>query len=397
MRTSGWIAYVGPFPFPWGQAGSRRMVGISRSLAQTGYSVVVAGGNDLPSTEKDLNEGEPSGAIRYIGIGESPSGMSSLQKLWRVFIKWGEKTVQWLDRQPSKPSHVIVYGGSAQYILRLLPWCTRHRVPLIVDVVEWYDPRQMKGGRLGPFYLSAQVALRYLYPRCDGIIAISTLLESHYRKLGCEVVRIPPSLDVPPDPNLSRKKDPADPLVLLYAGTPGRKDLLLHVIEAVEAIDTTGKRLRLKILGPTAEQLKVSYGRSGFALSIEILGYIDQTAITQHVRLADFTVLLRESARFTNAGFPTKLVESLAVGTPVIVNLTSDIGMYVRDGAEGLICTDSSVRAVKLAIERALAFSNLQLQLMRHSAIEQARRSFDFRVHSEALHSFFKRTERAPK
>lgn len=395
MQTSNWIAYVGPFPFPWGQAGSRRMAGIARSLAQAGYSVVVAGGNDLPAAEQNLNEGEPKGTIRYVGVGESPTaGMSSFKKFWRVFVEWGGKTVQWLDHQPSKPSHVVVYGGSAQYMLRLLPWCKRHGIPLIVDVVEWYDPRQMKGGRFGPFYLNAQFALRYLYPRCDGVIAISSLLENHYRMLGCKVVRIPPSLDVQANGNLFHLKDPAAPLVLLYAGTPGRKDLLLHVIEAVEALDATGTRLRLKVLGPTLEQLKASYGRSEFAPSIEILGHVNQVEIARHIRLADLTVLLREPARFANAGFPTKLVESLANGTPVIVNLTSDIGMYIRDGAEGLVCHDCSVRALTLAIERALKLSSLQLQAMRHSAIEQAQRSFDFRAHSGELHSFFKSTER---
>ncbi len=396
MRTNNWIAYVGPFPFPWGQAGSRRMVGIARSLAQTGYSVVVASGSDLPTVEKNLNEGEPEGAVRYVGIGELPTpGMSSLKKAWRVLVEWGDKTVRWLDRQPSKPSHVVVYGGSAQYILRLLPWCRRHGIPLIVDVVEWYDPRQMKGGRWGPFYVSAQVALRYLYPRCDGVIAISSLLEHHYRKLGCKVVRIPPSLNVQVDQGIVHLKDPAAPLVLLYAGTPGKKDLLLHVIEAVEALDATGDRLRLKILGPTFENLRTIYSRSGFAPSIEILGHVKQADIARHIRLADLTVLLREPARFANAGFPTKFVESLANGTPVIVNLTSDIGMYICDGMEGLICADCSVSSLKSAIERALRLSAPQLQAMRHSAIEQAQRSFDFRAHSEALNSFLKSTERA--
>lgn len=374
------------------------MVGIARALAENGYSVVLAGGSDSPLIEQNLNEGEPEGAIRYLGVGESPSpGMSSLRKLWRVLIEWGEKTVQWLDRQPVKPSHVIVYGGSAQYMLRLLPWCKRQGIPLIADVVEWYDPRQIKGGRFGPFYIGAQIALRYLYPRCDGVIAISSLLEDYYRRAGCEVVRIPPSLDVQVDDKLFREKNSFDPLLLLYAGTPGRKDLLLNVIEAVEAVDPIGTRLQLKILGPTLAQLKASYGRSQLAPSIEVLGQVDQSEIAQYIRSADFTVLLRESARFTNAGFPTKLVESLANGTPAIINLTSDVGMYIREGVEGVICADSSVRALISAIERALELPGRQLRAMRYSAAEQARRSFDFRAHSRELHSFLTNTKRTLK
>ena len=37
------------------------------------------------------------------------------------------------------------------------------------------------------------------------------------------------------------------------------------------------------------------------------------------------------------AGFPTKVVESLALGTPVITNLTSDLGFCVFDGRNGVI------------------------------------------------------------
>lgn len=395
MSNNDWIAYVGPFPFPWGQAASRRMVGIARSLAESGYSVMVAGGGEGPLVEQDLNEGEPKGSIRYIGVGESPtSKMSSLEKIWRIFFDWGRRTVQWLDHQPSKPTHVVVYGGSAQYMLRLLPWCRRHGIPLIADVVEWYDPRQMKGGRFGPFFLSAQFALRYLYPKCDGVIAISSLLENRYRSLGCKVVRVPPSLDLQAKRGHIELKNPEDPLVLVYAGTPGKKDLLLHVLEAVETVDPTGARLKLKVLGPTIEQLKADYGRSNFAPSIQILGHINQEEIAGHIRSAHFTVLLRRPALFTNAGFPTKFVESLANGTPVIANLTSDLGLYMRDGVEGLVCADYSVHGLSLAIERALSLSGLQLDKMRQAAIDQAEQSFDFRVHSKSLHSFISSIKR---
>jgi len=369
------------------------MVGIARSLAEAGYSVVVGGGSEAPATEQNLNEGEPKGRVRYIGVGESPAAeVSPFHKLWRIF-NWGKKTVKWLDCQPHKPSHVVVYGGSAQYILRLLPWCKRHGIPLIVDVVEWYDPKQMKGGRFGPFYLSAQFALRYLYPRCDGVIAISSLLEKHYMEKGCKVVRVPPSLDVQTRLGPPEQRKPGAPLLLVYAGIPGKKDLLLHVINAVEAVDPSGKRLRLRILGSSAQQLGECYGRLNFAPCIEIFGHVNQVEVVRHIRAADFTVLLRIPALFANAGFPTKFVESLASGTPVICNLTSDLGSYMRDGMDGLICQNFSVQALVDTLERALSLSDFQLQEMRGFAVERARNSFDFRVHAEDLGCFVENTK----
>ena len=40
-QQNSWVAVVGPFLFPWGQPGSRRVCGIARSLADAGYRVIV--------------------------------------------------------------------------------------------------------------------------------------------------------------------------------------------------------------------------------------------------------------------------------------------------------------------------------------------------------------------
>jgi hypothetical protein len=222
-NTKNWIAYVGPFSFPWGQACSRRVCGIARSLSESGNSIVICSGDAKPLTLTDLNEGEEKSSITYIGVNETPpKDFSLLRKSLQIFFLWGKRTVNWLDSQPNKPSHVIVYGGSAQYMFRLLPWCKKNNIPLIVDIVEWYDPRQMNGGFFGPFHISENIAFHYYYPKCSGIIAISSYLEKHFLKKGLPVIRIPPTLDVENHPLFFSNKDELNPLLtLLYARTPG--------------------------------------------------------------------------------------------------------------------------------------------------------------------------------
>lgn len=385
----GWIAYVGPFPFPWGAAGSRRMCGVARSLAEAGYRVVVGGGDALPVDYKCLGEGEVEGSITYIGLGESPpKGASVTKKLARIFFAWGIRTVRWLDAQPVKPTHVFVYGGSAQYILRLLPWCKKNNVKLVVDVVEWYDPRQMSGGRFGPFYLSAQLALRYLYPKCDGVVAISSLLERYYLETGCPVVRVPPTLDVRGYNEPVHAKDALSRLTLVYAGTPGNKDLLDNVMAGVDCVDPQGSQIRLLVMGPTREQLHGLVKGRDLPAAVEVLGRVPQEKVAEYVAMADFSVLLREPAHFANAGFPTKFVESLANGTPVIANLTSDLGLYLQDGIDGLVCSDHSVEAFVVALKRALALTKEQKRAMRVEARRQAEIAFDFREYADGLDRF---------
>jgi glycosyltransferase involved in cell wall biosynthesis len=385
-----WVAYVGPFLFPWGQPGSRRVCGIARSLADAGYDVVVASGGSEPTQPTNLDEGEAPGSIVYLGLGEiPPPGATLVNKSLQLFIYWGVKTVEWLESQPDQPSHIVLYGGSAQYMFRLLPWCRRNNVPLIIDVVEWYDASHMTGGFFGPFHISAKIALNYYYPKCDGIIAISSYLAEHYRKLGCKVVIVPPSLDVK-NLRLSLHDDNADEtqLTLVYAGTPGMKDLLTNVIRGIAQIDAYGERVRLQVIGPTLEQVKQLLNGSEPPAFVQILGRIPQTEVAKIIQQSDFSVLLREPLRFAKAGFPTKFVESMTNGTPVMANLTSDLGRYLHDSVDGLVCRDYSASAFAETLQRALALTPLQRQEMRVAARKQAESSFDFRNYTDSLSSF---------
>ena len=385
-----WIAYVGPFSFPWGQPGSRRVCGVAQSMASAGYNMVVASGDWDPPAVTVLKKGDETGSVSYVGLGESLTAADSIiSKSLDVFVRWGRKTVAWLDAQTTKPSHVIVYGGSAQYMHQLQWWCRRNRVPLVADVVEWYSPRQMRGGLFGPAHLSAKFALRYQYPRCDGIIAISSFLAEHYRSRGCRVVRVPPTLDVqgvtsragvpPPDPEM---------LTLVYAGTPGRKDSIAQIARGLRQADPGGHKMRLLLVGPSAAELRGLLNEHELSPGIRALGRVPQQSVSEILQTADFSVLLRDPLRFAHAGFPTKFVESLANATPVIANLTSDLGEYLHDGVEGLVCRGNTAEAFSQTLRRASLLSAEQRKSMRQAALAQALHSFDFRRHAEPLSVF---------
>jgi glycosyltransferase involved in cell wall biosynthesis len=386
--STDWVAYVGPFLFPWGQPGSRRVYGIARSLAGAGHHVVVAGGADQPATPTALTEVDGPGSVSYVGLGELPTyDQSRLARYTQAFLRWGQKTVDWLDAQPTRPSHVVVYGGGAPYLIRLRRWCRLHRVPLIADVVEWYQASHMPGGYFGPPHLSASIALRQQSPRCDGVIAISSYLTSYFRDRGTKVIRVPPTVDT--QAMAVEPRNTAGGLVFAYAGTPGRKDLLATMVRAVDRFAGAGGQAELRILGPTPDQVRELLGGQPLPPAVRALGPLPQPDVAQALRDADFSLLLREPARFSQAGFPTKFGESLATGTPVITNLTSDIGDYLDDGRDGLVCADHTEAALLEALWRAQRLTGAQRTAMRVHARQRAERSFDFRVYEAPLGAFF--------
>jgi glycosyltransferase involved in cell wall biosynthesis len=391
IRDSSWIAYVGPILFPWGHPGSRRVLGIASSLAAAGHDVVVASGEVGPSAVTTIEDLDGAGSVSYIGLGELPLPSDDLlTKSVQILVRWGRKTVEWLDNQPTTPSHIVVYGGGAQYMYQLRRWCLRRKVPLIVDVVEWYSSRQLVGGFFGPVHIGAKFALRYQYPRCDGIIAISTFLERHFVSKGCRVVRVPPTLDVR-NMSLVRRdvSTHARKLTLIYSGTPGKKDLLANIIRGVSLADRNHDRLELIVVGPSSQQVTDLLGGEALPRNVRVLGRIPQREVSALLQQADFSILLRRPERFAQAGFPTKFCESMANGTPVIANLTSDLGSYLSHHSEGMICDDFSAEALSESLRRALLLCDDELAMMRQAARHRALNSFDFRNYADPLSRFF--------
>ncbi|MFG1951492.1 glycosyltransferase [Micromonospora sp. NPDC048830] len=385
-----WVAYVGPFLFPWGQASSRRVYGQAGGLAAAGRHVVVVSGEHGPELT-GLPELDGPGSVRHVGAGEiPPDGAGRLAKSVHWLLRWGARTVRWLDAQPTRPSHVVLYGGDAPYAAHLRRWCRRHRIPLVADVVDWYGPRQVPGGALGPLYLSSQLARRYHYPRCDGVIAISSFLGDYYRRRGLPVLQVPPTLDVR-GLAVSAGRDDAGGggLRVVYAGSPGRKDLVDTLVRAVDRVNAGGGRVELRIVGPGPEDVRRMLGGGPIPQGVRVLGRLAQQQVSSVLQAADFSVLVRAQERFTRAGFPTKFCESVANGTPVIANLTSDLGSYLRDGVEGLVCRDHSVDALAETLGRALLLTPTDRRRMRAAARARALESFDFRVYAGPLGEFF--------
>ncbi len=385
------VVYVGPVAIPKGGAAARRILGISKSLQDGGFEVLIGSGQmaEAGKTGPDLVEGVNVYSLDERTAEHLPRILKHLS-----YFTMGSKTKAWLSTLDPKPCAVILYSGYSPYFLQLLPWCKKNRVALIFDAVEWYDPEHMAGGKFGMYRMNFELAMRKFCVRCQGVIGITTYLTNYYKARKVQTVCVPPTLDVAA---ISDQRAPrADaPVLIVYAGTPGKKDLFDLMLEAVLTVDLTGERLRLRVAGLTPQQVLgyvalSSRGLTELPPSIEARGYIPNDEVISLVRDSDFSVLIRPLKTYSQAGFPTKVVESLAMGVPVICNITSDLGAYLRDGREALICAEPSVESLVAAFERAVALSPETRARMRTDARACAEASFDFRCHTAALKAFIR-------
>jgi len=230
------------------------------------------------------------------------------------------------------------------------------------------------------------MSMRYWVPKAGNVIAISSHLQDEFEKRGCNVVRVPPLIQsnefYSDEGHASESK-----LRLVYAGSPGSKDLLNTVIESVLRIDPSGQRLVLTILGPDVKEVSeyAALATRGIPPCLEPMGPVSHEKAIAAVRNADFSVLIRRPNRVSNSGFPTKVVESLMVGTPVIANLTSDLRLHLADGVNAMLAKGFDAESLSFQMSRSLELSVSKKNEMRRAAYIHSRRAFDGREYRMIL------------
>jgi len=391
------LAYVGTFQFPEGNAAAFRVLGIAKALRATGWQIVFGGGEQSPRAQ-DLR---PDGVHEFEGFeyfSQNEFRTEHLGPLARMrrYLQVGSNTVRWLRSQDASGlGGIILYDGASLLQLRVGALAKSLGIPLLVDHTEWYDPVGHVGGRFGLVRWDVELALRCLAPKAAGAFVISSHLERHFRRSACPALRVPPLLDLEQDKwrSLQRCDTQKHGLRLVFAGHAGNKDYVVNAIRGLAELGAEGKDVMLVMVGPTRGEFQDSLGGDAVLLErlagqLEFSGRLPHREALQRLAQCDFSLMLRPNARYAHAGFPTKLVESLACGVPILGNATSDIGMYVHDGSEGIVMEDCSPAAFVGGLKKALLLTTDQRSEMRAKARRRAEESFDFRHWTRPLEKF---------
>lgn len=391
-KSKGQIVFVGPMSFPDNTAGTRRILGNALSFISAGYEVLVGSGQ-LPKNK--INIEEEFQGISVYSLGERIAEDKPVYIKHLIYTGMGKKTVDWLNTLYLKPTAIILYGGDMPYLIRLIPWCRKQSIPLIFDAVEWYDPANMPGGRFSPYHFNFEITMRYYVPRVGNVITISSYLNNHFQQLGCETICVPPTTDT------HQFKHPIKPendelITIGYTGNPGKKDLFDNYLEALLQIDPMGERFRLNVAGlsnseildyPAIKQRKIRK----MPTVINNIGKVTHEEAIKLISYSNFSILLRYPKRYAQAGFPTKVVESMVMGTPLICNLTSDLHKYVIDGFSGIVCKDHQTMSLIEALHRVENLKKEEILKMSYNARKIAEVSFDYRSYADELDAYIQR------
>jgi len=269
--------------------------------------------------------------------------------------------------------------NAIQYLKR---YSKKHNIKLIHDSVEWYSKSNFKYGCFSYPYIIKNILNKYIIDKNFKVIAISKYLENYFLCKEIQVIRIPVILDIN-SISFDISYDNERVINMIYAGSPAKKDYITQIIMGLSKLSNKElEKVVFHLVGITKEELI-----DNFSVDKEILKYLDKTLriygrikraeVLKILTKMDFSILLRPIAeRYALAGFPTKFVESLATGTPVICNITSDLGDYLVDMKNSIIIEGSDANSVQEGILKIIELDKNSIKMMKNGARESFEKNF---------------------
>jgi glycosyltransferase involved in cell wall biosynthesis len=153
--------------------------------------------------------------------------------------------------------------------------------------------------------------------------------------------------------------------VLAFAGRLGPQKSLGVALEALS--QAPGITLAVAGEGPERGALERRARDLGLDGRTRFLGSLERDAVLRLFRAADASLL---SSSWEN--FPHTVVESLAVGTPVIATSVGGVPEVVHDGENGLLAPAGDADALAAAIRRFFADPELRARLAGEAAASVA-------------------------
>jgi len=393
--NNGTIIYIGSFELPDKNAAAHRVIANGKAMRDLGYNVVFIGSDNSGSFE-ELDQKK-----------EIFFGFDSYKRAKP------KKTVEWfrylinidlykdIINKYENVEAIIGYNLPALVLIKLKSAARLRNIKIFCDCTEWYEIKK-KGNTLLKYlvrYLDVYFRMKIINFKLDGVIAISEYLFNYYNK-GVQTVQIPPLVDAQDEKWKNEIHKSFKEIQLFYAGTPfslykdpSYKDRVDLIIRSLYELKKDGITFQMHIIG--IEKGEVLYNFPDLSIMLEYLedgvnfyGKLPHLEVIQILKTVDFSLFLRYNSKSVMAGFPTKFVESISCGIPVLTNKNSNIDDYLIEGVNGFWIDMNNPESLQTSLKKALSNSSEQIYEMKKSCYNS--KIFDYRNYTETFKVLFK-------
>lgn len=355
------ILCIGGFKLPDGNASAQRALENGYLFESLGFKMVFVGKFDNDENSRNIEGFDCFNINCPTNERTFPFYPKNIDSIKHVISVYGSNQIH----------SIIAYNFPPIALNKLIDFGNKNNIKIILDSTEWYGFEGKNIIRNIVRFVATQYRMLYLAKKAGNVICASTFLQRFYPK--SNTVLLPFSINPAKDkwkltsttlPNAIRK--------FIYAGSPGvgmTKDFIHLLIKALATVKKRGYAFKFLVVGIKKEEFLLYFpdyiqSLNFLGSNIEFLGRQPHLKALELLKDSDYSLLLRPNNRVSNAGFSTKIVESVSCGTPPITNLTSDIGRYIKDGVNGLIFDSTSLEDVVAKLIVALDFPKENLSQM---------------------------------
>ena len=341
------IIYIGDFDLRNQNVQAHLVKNNAKILNKLGYIVAFIGVNKEVYTPKDIVKLPilDMGDNLFLEI-ENTLNISGLFKFRQVVYR----IMSFCERLKNEydVTHVISYQAPTFFPImdKIGRFCRINKISYIVNCAD------ITLFRSQPFFRRIVMTINWHYLHkvnkkfADGIIAVSRYIEKFYYRPGRPTLILPPLFDESVE--LNYKLDGVTTFV--HAGFPfaplkkklssnHMKDRLDLIVDWFIELSTRKVACKLIIIGLSketyVENIPWQKEQLGYVPEIVFKGRCSHAETLEIVKNSDYMITYRDKNPMTEAGFPTKVVESVSLGTPVIMNDVGDTFNYLKKGVSG--------------------------------------------------------------
>lgn len=336
MQEKGQIVYIGGFEMPDKNAAAQRVSANAKAFRELGYQVVFIGVSKIESDRYEKNT--------FFGFDCYAQEYPCNSIAWFKYITCFQYYINIINRYNNVKA-IVCYNLSAFSLYRLLRWAKKHNIKIIADCTEWYEvPSKERLVKKTVKRLDVYARMNILHAKLDAVIVISRYLEDYYKNKGVKTVNIPPLVDMEDDKWKIEAALEADGNIIevAYVGSPfslgtgGQKDRLDYLVRFFS--NNSDSKIKLKIVGVSEREFLGFYpdfSVDTIKSNIQFHGRKTHLESIEILKGSDFSIFLRDETLTNKAGFPTKFVEAITAGIPVLTNKSSNICDFLLHGENG--------------------------------------------------------------
>ncbi len=374
--------------FPEGMAATARVRQYANAFRDAGYdtTVICPAPSESETTPKrnTRTHGSIDGISFWYSSGSTVRAGNFIARRRGAFESW-LRIIACVLR--SRPAAVLAYPMTPTVALLVMPFARLVKTRVLCDQSELPEIHA-GGGALGPIRLWVKMwGMRH----SNGIIAITPVILEHVRPLvsPVPVILVPVMID---QNDYRRKIDTPESGAVVYTGPLNdSKDGVGTLLEAFARVATTHPRVRLILVGDATPERVAAYQSRAQNLSIggsvDFRGTVARPELLDILRQASVLVLPRPDTAQNRANMPTKLVEYMASGRPVVATSVGLVPQMVNNGAQALLVAPDDSADLAAGIAAALEDPTAAAE-MGTRALQLAITTYDYRVYTSLLDEF---------